>query len=105
MEKTILKVLIPQDEYYLREEKGGVVIVKTGKLAMQTVSDSRIKKEMMEEKGFSYNKIKKAWERPKVGGVVEDNLMEVLGYVWDENKYNNDGKRKKEHYVPYNWQE
>jgi len=38
-----------------------------------------------------------------VGGVVEDNIGEILGYVYNEDLYDRNMKRKKEHYIPYNW--
>ena len=38
----------------------------------------------------------------QIGGVVEDKLGEVLGYVYDESKYNKTMERKPENFV-YNW--
>lgn len=38
----------------------------------------------------------------QIGGVVEDNIGEVLGYVFDDSKYDKEMNRKPEHYV-YNW--
>lgn len=39
---------------------------------------------------------------PMIGGVVQDNLGEALGYVFDESKYDNNYVRKPETMV-YNW--
>jgi hypothetical protein len=41
-------------------------------------------------------------ERQLVGGVVQDDLGEKMGYVYDQSKYDKDFKRKPEH-LAFNW--
>jgi hypothetical protein len=98
----MLRVMIAQDEYFT---KNGIVH-KTGKLQTQTVNhDPKIhKNNVMEEQGYTLvdDGEKKYWERPKIGGIVEDNIMKVLGFVYDESKYDSNGQRKKENMI-YEW--
>lgn len=78
MSKVIIRVLIEQKKYTSNERE----LIKHNET--QTVN----------HKGF---------ELPKIGGVVEDNSKEVLGYVFDERLYDNEGNRKLETMLPYDW--
>lgn len=72
---SMFRVLITQ---YKRDEKGNT----TNEIASRKFADGV--------------------ERELIGGVVQDDMGERMGYVYDQSKYDKDFKRKPETMV-YNW--
>jgi hypothetical protein len=79
---AMYRVLIGQHKYFVRNQGGSSEVVKTGEF--QT---------------FNY----KGHNLPKLGGVIEDKLMEIVGYVYDESAYDEQGNRLMERSAPYDW--
>jgi hypothetical protein len=74
-DKTILRVLVDQNEY---DRDGN----KTGRLRRIKVDGKEI---------------------PMKGGVIKDRVGEALGYVFHNEKYDENMERKPEHYIEYDW--
>jgi hypothetical protein len=79
---VMLKVLIQQNKYRTKEVNNHFEVEKLNEV------------QTLDYQGYKL---------PKVGGTVEDNVFQILGYVFDESLYSQDGVRKKETMLPYDW--